>query len=94
MSFSESFFSVNILNNNMSDNYISTLLAQGQDNLHICPNCFRDGTRKKFCCNLVVLKQEKVLVCCYIGDKYSISKEAFDKKVLEMKNRNPKTGGC
>ena len=92
MSFSESFFSVNILNN-MSDNYISTLLAQCQDNLHICPNCFRDGTRKKFCCNLVVLKQEKVLVCCYIGDKYSISKEAFDKKVLEMKNRNPRKIG-
>ena len=70
-----------------SQQYFDTLIKQGQDNLHICPDCFASGTRKRFCTNAVVLMPEKVIVCCYLGDKHEISRTEFRKKVREMKNK-------
>ena len=64
--------------------YFTSLLANGEDNLHICPSCFEHGRRKHRCTNMVFLLEDG-LVCCYLGDKYEISEEAFSKKVAELK---------
>ena len=37
---------------------------------------------------MVVLKSENVLVFCWLGDKDSISKAAFKKKVRQLKKAN------
>ena len=63
--------------------YINELLKQGQ--LNICPECFKNGERKQFCTNAVVLLPEKVLVCCHLGDKHEITAEEFEKKVEVFK---------
>ena len=67
--------------------YFEKLLAQGQDNLNICPSCFRDGERMKYCRNMVLIMPEKHLCCCYLGDKHQISPSEFNKKIREMKER-------
>ena len=63
--------------------HIDELLKQGQVN--ICPSCFKTGTRKRFCRNMVLLLPEKVLVCCCLGDKHEIAEKMFKKKVEAMK---------
>ncbi len=68
--------------------YFTELLSQGQENLNICPTCFKNQKRKKCCTNMVMLCPEKVLVCCYLGDKHEISKNAFKKKIKEMKRKS------
>ena len=65
--------------------YIEELLAQGQDNLNICPLCFKAGERKKYCKNAVLLDES--LVCCYFGNKHEICPSEFNAKVREMKQR-------
>ena len=65
--------------------YLKKLLEQGQDNLNICPSCFKNNKRAKLCTNPVVLLPEKVLVCCYLGARNEISSKQFEKKVSEMK---------
>ena len=68
--------------------YMQELLSQGQDRLNICPNCYATGQREKYCCNLVLINEPRkgpILVCCYFGDKASISKKAFKKKLKAMK---------
>jgi len=63
--------------------YFDELLKQGQVN--ICPSCFKEGARKHLCPNAVFLMPEKVLVCCYLGDKHEITTKKFNKKVKQMK---------
>ena len=65
--------------------YFKDLVNQGQDNLNICPQCFAANERKKFCINAVYLKQDKVMCCCYLGDKNEITEEAFAQKVRALK---------
>ena len=65
---------------------LERLLQNGQDNLHICPDCFAAGRRKHLCRNMVFSKSKQAIVCCYLGDKDFISAAEFEKKVLEMKN--------
>ena len=67
--------------------YLDKLLAQGQENLNICPNCFQRGWRKKCCTNVVLLKPEMVLVCCWLGDKHELSAKVFKKKVRDLKKK-------
>ena len=71
--------------NMTSRKYIEQLLEQGQVN--ICPECFKTGKREEFCTNAVVLLPEKVLVCCYLGDKHEITAEEFEKKVAALKKK-------
>jgi len=51
--------------------YIEQLLSQGQDNLNICPSCFKDGNRNPNCTNAVVVKIDGKhrLVCCALGSR-------------------------
>ena len=63
--------------------YLAKLSTQSVKN--ICPSCLRDGMRKKFCSNLVLLPTEMKMVCCYLGDKEEISKKAFKKKLKKFK---------
>ena len=63
--------------------YIEELLAQGPENYNTCPTCLKNGKRKKFCTNMVVV--EGNLCCCYFGDKNQISSRAFKKKIKAMK---------
>ena len=65
--------------------YLRTLLAQGQENLNICPTCFRRGERNPGCTNLVVLMPEKVLVCCCLGNKHEVTEEEFEAQVAYVK---------
>ena len=53
--------------------------------VNICPSCLLLPERKKCCKNAVLLMPEKVLVCCYLGDKHEISHEKFEEKVRELK---------
>jgi hypothetical protein len=69
------------------DRYFDELLSQGNNNLNICPTCFRRGVRTPNCKNGVILLPEKVLVCCWLGDKHEISKEAFEAKVAALKGQ-------
>jgi hypothetical protein len=71
----------------LPNNYIDALLSQGQGKLNICPECFDRGSRKYLCTNAVVLMPEKVLVCCYLGDKHDLSRKEFRKKVRDMKKK-------
>ena len=52
---------------NVWDDYLKRLLQNGQDNLHICPDCYAAGRRKPFCKNAVYIKSLGKLVCCYLG---------------------------
>ena len=70
------------------NDYFTQLLQNGQDNLNICPSCFENNQRKKCCANAVVLMPQKIMVCCYLGDKNSIGREEFVEKVREMKEIN------
>jgi hypothetical protein len=54
---------------NMQTEYIKRLLENGQDNLHICPDCYAAGRRKHLCKNMVFNKSAQALVCCYLGLK-------------------------
>ena len=63
------------------NNYFIALLSQ--ERTDICPTCYKTGNRKKCCTNPVQCPGG--LCCCYLGDKHEISKEAFDKKVEEIK---------
>ena len=66
--------------------YVASLLGQGDAS--ICPSCYRQGRRKRFCTNAVVLQEDGVkLVCCWIGDKNEISAEAFETKLREMREQ-------
>ena len=47
--------------------YIKRLLENGQDNLHICPDCYAAGRRKHLCKNMVFNRSAQALVCCYLG---------------------------
>ena len=69
----------------LKETYFTDLLSQGAGNMNICPTCFANGRRARYCPNAVVLMPQKVLVCCYLGDKNEISKAKFKKKVREMK---------
>jgi hypothetical protein len=55
--------------NNMQKEYIKRLLENGQDNLHICPDCYAAGRRKHLCKNMVFNRSAEALVCCYLGLK-------------------------
>ena len=68
----------------MSPDYIDGLLSQGQGNLNICPDCFRRGERQYLCTNPVILMPEKIVVCCYLGDKHDLSRKVFRKKVRDL----------
>ena len=50
------------------DEYIKRLLENGQDNLHICPDCYAAGRRKHLCKNMVFNRSAQALVCCYLGE--------------------------
>ena len=76
-----------IMSSSTIDAYLEKLLSQGQGNLNICPDCFRRGTRKYLCTNMVHLTPEKVLVCCYLGDKHEVSRKVFRKKLRELKKK-------
>jgi hypothetical protein len=65
--------------------YLRELMKQ--KDLGICPTCFKNQQRRRCCTNLVLLMPEKVLVCCYLGDKHSISDQAFNKKIRELKDK-------
>ena len=69
----------------MEAKYIEELLSQGRSALNICPTCFASGTRKYMCTNAVLLMPEKVMVCCYLGNKHELSRKEFRQKVREMK---------
>ena len=72
--------------NPIMDDYITRLLAQGQGNLNICPDCLRRGQRKFCCTNLVVIQDNGTkLVCCYFGDKHELTTKEFRKKVRVFK---------
>ena len=69
------------------ENYLKQLMGQGQENLNICPECFKNGQRKKYCTNVVLLRPEMVPVCCYLGDKHELSKNVFEKKVRDFQKQ-------
>ena len=66
--------------------YLKKLLEQGQDNLNICPSCFKNNKRAKLCKNAVLLLPDEVFVCCYLGNKHEISREEFFKNFEEMES--------
>ena len=74
-----------------SEEYFNQLIAQGQDFLNICPGCFASGERERFCKNMVYLRPENVLVCCWLGDKHEITQAQFCRKVHGMIKHNPGT---
>ena len=50
-----------------SRKYLEQLLKQEQ--VDICPECFKNGKREEFCRKPVVIQPENVLVCCFLADK-------------------------
>jgi hypothetical protein len=63
--------------------YFADLVSQGQDHLHVCPACFREG-RKKYCRNAVYLREQNAMVCCWLGEKATISEKEFNRRVRIM----------
>ena len=69
--------------------YITRLLAQGQGNLNICPDCLQRGQRKYCCANMVVIHDNgPKLVCCYLGDKHDLTRKEFRKKVRVLQKHH------
>ena len=60
--------------NNTPQEYIKKLLQNGQDNLHICPDCYAAGRRKHLCKNMVFNRSAQALVCCYLGLVQTVKK--------------------